>query len=151
MYHNTIHSFKHNMIYALCSYVGYGLKLILVVPYDDINLGQHWRKWLIAWWHQGITWTNVDLSSKVLYGIHLKAVSQEMPKISIYWIILKITLLELQSHRTGSNELTQWICFFSVLTHLSLGDAAVVITLLMLETEYSGFRGQYHACWCTGY
>ena len=28
----------------------------LVMPYDDINLGQHWlRSWLVAWWHQAIT------------------------------------------------------------------------------------------------
>ena len=27
----------------------------------------------------------------------------------------------------------------------------VILTLLMLETEYSGFGGQYHACWCTGW
>ena len=25
-----------------------------------------------------------------------------------------------------------------------------ILTLLMLEMEYSGFGGQYHACWCTG-
>ena len=33
----------------------------LVMPYGDIDQGQHWlRKWLVAWWHQAITWTNVD-------------------------------------------------------------------------------------------
>ena len=32
-----------------------------VTPYDAINPGQHWlRQWLDAWWHQAITWTNVD-------------------------------------------------------------------------------------------
>ena len=25
-----------------------------------------------------------------------------------------------------------------------------MLTLLMLEMEYSGFGGQYHACWCSG-
>ena len=25
-----------------------------------------------------------------------------------------------------------------------------ILTLLMLETEYSGFESQYHSCWCTG-
>ena len=35
----------------------------LVMPYGDINLGRHWyRWWLVAWWHQAITWSNVDLS-----------------------------------------------------------------------------------------
>ena len=35
----------------------------LVKPYGKIHLGQHWlRSWLIAWWHQDITWTNIDCS-----------------------------------------------------------------------------------------
>ena len=51
----------------------------LVTPYDDRDLGQHWfRKWLVAWWHQAITWTNVDLSSVRSSGIHLSAILQEM-------------------------------------------------------------------------
>ena len=25
-----------------------------------------------------------------------------------------------------------------------------VLTLLMLETEYSGLGGHYHVCWCLG-
>ena len=34
----------------------------LVTPLGDIDLGQHWlRNWLVAWWPQTITWTNVDL------------------------------------------------------------------------------------------
>ena len=28
---------------------------------------------------------------------------------------------------------------------------ALILTLLMLEIEYSGFGDQYHACWCTGF
>ena len=32
-------------------------------PCDDIELGQHWlRKWLVAYRHQAITWTNVRLT-----------------------------------------------------------------------------------------
>ena len=33
----------------------------LVMPYGNIELDQHWlRQWLVAWWHQDITWTNVN-------------------------------------------------------------------------------------------
>ena len=44
-----------------------GLKVLthwgLVTPYGDRDLGQHWvRQWLVAWWHQAVTRTNVDLS-----------------------------------------------------------------------------------------
>ena len=28
--------------------------------------------WLVAWWHQAITWTNVDQSSERSCGIHLR-------------------------------------------------------------------------------
>ena len=31
----------------------------------------------ISWWHQAITWTSVDLYSKVFCGIHLRATSQK--------------------------------------------------------------------------
>ena len=34
----------------------------LVMPYGDIKLGQHWyRWWLVAWWHQAITWTKTTI------------------------------------------------------------------------------------------
>ena len=33
----------------------------LVTSHGDRNLGQHWlRLWVVAWWHQAVTWTNVD-------------------------------------------------------------------------------------------
>ena len=36
--------------------------LSFVMPDGDLDLGQHpLRWWLVAWWHQAITWTNVDL------------------------------------------------------------------------------------------
>ena len=41
------------------------------LPYGNINLGQHWLLyWLVAWWHQAITWTYVDLSSARSIDIH---------------------------------------------------------------------------------
>ena len=44
----------------------------LVMPYGIIDLGQHWlRSWLIASWHQAITWINV--SAKVFSDVHLRA------------------------------------------------------------------------------
>ena len=47
----------------------------LVAPYGDIDLGQHWfRQWLVAWRHQAITWTNVDVSLRSC-GIHLRTLS----------------------------------------------------------------------------
>ena len=55
---------------------GYGL----VRPYGDINLCQHWLTyWFVAWRYHAITWTNVDVSSKVFCGIHLREISHEIP------------------------------------------------------------------------
>ena len=78
----------------------------LVLPYGDINLGQHWlREWLVAWCHQAITWTNVDLSSVRSSGIHLRAILQEIPQPSVNEISLKITYLKFCSNLPGADEL----------------------------------------------
>ena len=63
----------------------------LVMPYGDIYLGQHW-------WHQAITWIDVDLSSKVFCGIHLRAISQEVLMNMIRNMCSEITLLKLFLH-----------------------------------------------------
>ena len=79
-----------------------------MTPYGDIDLGQHWfRQWLVAWRHQAITRTNVDLSSVKSCGIHLRAISHEMLKICTLDVSLKITNLRLHPHLPGTNELRQ--------------------------------------------
>ena len=78
-----------------------------MTPYGDINQGQHWfRLWLVAWRHQTITWTNVDLSSVRSSGIHLSAILKEIPQPSVTEINLKITYLNFCSNLLGANELT---------------------------------------------
>ena len=55
-----------------------------VTPYSDIELEQHWvRLWLVAWRHQAITWTNIDLSSVKSCALHLRALP--------YCYMIKIT------------------------------------------------------------
>ena len=77
-----------------------------MTPYGHVDLGQHWfRYWLVAWRHQAITWTNVDLSSVRSCGIHVRTISQEIPQPSITKISLKITSLEFISNLLGANEL----------------------------------------------
>ena len=64
----------------------------LVTLYGDIELGQHWlRLWLVAWWHQAITWTNADLSSMISDENHFWAILHEIPWPSITGISSKIT------------------------------------------------------------
>ena len=55
-----------------------------VTPYAIGDLVKHsFRQWLVAWRHQAITWTNVDLSSARSGYIHLRTVSQDKPQPSI--------------------------------------------------------------------
>ena len=51
----------------------------VVMPFRNTELGQHWlRYWLVAWGHQAITWSHVDLSSVRSSVNHLQAISQEI-------------------------------------------------------------------------
>ena len=47
-------------------------------------------KWLTAWWHQAITWTNVDLSLVRSSDIYLRTVSQQIPEPFIAKVSLNI-------------------------------------------------------------
>ena len=68
-------------------------------------IDQHWfRWWLAAWQHQAITWTNLDLSSKVFSGFHLRAISQEELDL-IGNMCSEITLFGILPHLPGANEL----------------------------------------------
>ena len=55
--------------------------------------------------NQAITWTNVDLSSKVFCGIHLRGISQEVLMNLIHNMWSEITPLELVPHLPAVNEL----------------------------------------------
>ena len=43
-----------------------------------------------------------------------------------------------------------WLQYKMVDNDRKLHAAGQVLTLLMMEMEYSGFGRQYHPCWCTG-
>ena len=53
----------------------------------------------VAWQHQPITWTNVDLSWVQSRGIHLRVILWEMLKISIFDMSLKIYSSRLQRNQ----------------------------------------------------
>ena len=79
-----------------------------MMPYGNRDLGQHWfRQWLVAWWHQAITWTNVDLASVRSIGIHLSTILWEILQPSITRIGWRITFLKFLWNLPGANELTQ--------------------------------------------
>ena len=61
---------------------------------------------VMAWCcHQAITWTNADLSSVKSSGIHLRAISLEIPQPPFTKISLKITYLKSNWNLLGANEL----------------------------------------------
>ena len=88
--------------YSSCSFSHCGL----VTSYGNIDLGQDWE-WLVAWQHQAISQTNVDLSTLRSSDIHLRAGSQEIiTQPSITKIRLKkMTYLKMNSKSLGANEL----------------------------------------------
>ena len=99
-----------------------------MTPYGNLDLGQHWlRKWLVAWWHQANTWTNVQ------WG--LVVISQEMLKISILDTSLKIGNLRFQPHLPGVSELMSSEIFFVKPTSMQarkyLVQAQSISSLLM--------------------
>ena len=63
------------------------------------------------WWHQAITWTDIDFSPVRTIDIHLRAVSQEII-INIYnyhEFYLLIIFLKFPSNLPGANELNmEW-------------------------------------------
>ena len=73
-----------------------------MMPYGDIDLGQHWlRWWLGVWWHQAITWTNVDYPVAFIWGV----ISQEASQPLVTKISFKITYQKFNSDLPGANEL----------------------------------------------
>ena len=59
----------------------------------------------MAWHHQAITWTNIDLSLVRVCSIHLRAILLPVPKLLFCIKILKIILFKLLPHLPGASEL----------------------------------------------
>ena len=69
------------------------------MPYDIIEVGQQgFRKWLVTWWHQAITWR-----SELLW-YSSEGNFTEMIEISVFDISLEITHLRLQPYLPGATE-----------------------------------------------
>ena len=90
--------------------------------YTTVNISQlrclphscDWlRSWHVACWYQASNWTNVNLSSKVFCGIHLRAILQKMIMNLIYNTWYEITLSKLFSQMPMSSNTTD-LCNFSV-------------------------------------
>ena len=68
-----------------------------------------WRHWSWLWQRrQAITWTNVDLSSKVICGIHLWISQKKFHKLNPQHMFGDYAFISL-AHFPGANELTGMI------------------------------------------
>ena len=71
-----------------------------------IRNAQRWFKWwLVAIWHQAITWTNADLSSDRSFGIHFRYIPSRTIKISIPKVYLKISPQDIIATFTRCHEI----------------------------------------------
>ena len=86
----------------------------------------------IAWRHQAITWTNVDLSSVRSSSIHLRAISYEIPQPPFTKISLEITYLKLNWNLPGANELRVNAYLLLVALLLLPVESCLVTTLSLL-------------------
>ena len=93
----------------------------LVMPYGDLELDQHWLRYgLVAWQHQAITWTTVDLSSLRFGYIHLRAILCEISQPSITKITFEI------NHQSNWNCLHIWFTIFIQTFHESILSFAFI-------------------------
>ena len=103
------------------------LDLLTIMPWNKSHkilliINQYWfRQWVGVVRQQAITWANVDLD-----------LCRHMPSLGKCLCIFE----------------DQQCKFFSDISGFDLMN--MYLTLLMLETEYSGFGVQCHACWCPG-
>ena len=81
----------------------------LVTPHIKVDLGQHCLgKWLGAWQHPAITWTNVDFALVRFCGIYLRKILQGVPRLLFCIRSLKTRLLKLLPHLPGTSELNKY-------------------------------------------
>ena len=70
---------------------------------------RHRSESTLAWRHQAITWTNVDLASVMCCGIHLGTILKEMLTMANLNMRLKIISWRSQPHLPGAKELNHFI------------------------------------------
>ena len=63
----------------------------LVTPYGNNDICQQWLKcWLVAWWHQTITWINVDWRLLASTPVPFRSICLQMLQVEIN--ILKLLM-----------------------------------------------------------
>ena len=104
---------------------------------------------LVVWQHQTIIWTNDGFSWVRFCDIHLRAISQQVPKVLFCIMSLKILLLKLLPHLPGVNELTH-----KTTSYMSRYNEALVhwllLAVLWLILEWFIMDQFWHHKWFIG-
>ena len=87
----------------------------------------------------GITWTNVDLSSLRSSDVNLMAISFEISQPSVTKISLKIIFLRVYWNFPGANELTHW----GRVTHICVSKLAIIDS----DNAWSAPSHYLNQCW----
>ena len=95
-----------------------------MTPCGDRDLGQHWlRLWLVAWQHQAITWTNVDLLLVRFNDILFRAISEQVSQViyHCHWLEKYSSTISLKPPRPQSYNM-----------HMYLIGSSLVLTIVVL-------------------
>ena len=102
---------------------------------------------------QAITWTNFDLSSVRITGVHLRAILREIPQPPVTKISLKITYLKFCSNLPGTNEL-RWVASLPVLFwplhHRFVSRHSVLLCFTSLMASLIRYVGGLSKCFSQG-
>ena len=109
-----------------------------MTPFGQKDLGQYWfRQWLVVWWHQAITCTNVDLSQKgaLWYVFKSQQFSQGLRmNVAGVW---RLPSAKLQPHHpTKTNEL-------NINTWHSLAYTICCVNLYLSTLDYIYLKLEY--------
>ena len=109
---------KNHCFYVLVTKIRETMFLNLCLPINEINslwpsnVLWRWRfRSKLAWWHQAITWTDVDFSIVRFRDIHIRAISQWGPKPHFCIMNLNILLRILKKYTATSPRPNEWRCF----------------------------------------
>ena len=71
-------------------------------------LPEQYYQLIVAWQHQAVAWTSLDLSTIEYCATEQKAIIVEMPMKITTAMFLKITHLKSTPHLPGAGELMSW-------------------------------------------
>ena len=121
---NAINPITRNFIFSYLIHCG------LLTPYGEMHLGQLWfRSWLFAWWHQAITWSNVYFQLVMFCDIHMRTISQPMPKLLLCIKSLNIFSFDVTAPPPGTIETMCFAWTSSYRLHILFHFTAFVVTL----------------------